>query len=212
MVAAAEFEVDPELSRWIAIVKSGRYTIHRPLLVGATLAGRPELERAFEEYGDALGEAFQLRDDLIDAFGDSSATGKPTGLDVEQHKMTLLMGLAMDRDRRTREIVLGAGHDPAELRAAGQVRHGGMLRLAVLGREDADELNDRRRSLHLRPAAQMHLAHDRAAQFMLAQHSSPLRNRARFLDRMPVHRNMPKSTTAGTLPAAASWPKVQWRG
>lgn len=116
VVAAAEFEVDPELSRWIAIVKSGRYTIHRPLLVGATLAGRPELERAFEEYGDALGEAFQLRDDLIDAFGDSSATGKPTGLDVEQHKMTLLMGLAMDRDRRTREIVLGAGHDPAELR------------------------------------------------------------------------------------------------
>jgi geranylgeranyl diphosphate synthase type I len=116
VVAAAEFAVDPELSRWIAIVKSGRYTIHRPLLVGATLAGRPELEGAFEEYGDALGEAFQLRDDLIDAFGDSGTTGKPAGLDIEQHKMTLLMGLAMDRDQRTRDLVLGADHDPDELR------------------------------------------------------------------------------------------------
>jgi geranylgeranyl diphosphate synthase type I len=116
VMAAAEFCVDPELSRWIAIVKSGRYTIYRPMLVGATLAGRPELEGAFEVYGDALGEAFQLRDDLIDAFGDSDATGKPTGLDIEQHKMTLLMGLAMDRDQRTRELVLGADPDPAEVR------------------------------------------------------------------------------------------------
>ena len=116
VVTAAEFCVDPELSRWIAIVKSGRYTIHRPLLLGAILAGRPELEEAFETYGDALGEAFQLRDDLIDAFGDADAVGKPTGLDIEQHKMTLLMGLAMDRDQRTREFVLGAGTDPAEVR------------------------------------------------------------------------------------------------
>ncbi|MFL6056975.1 MAG: polyprenyl synthetase family protein [Actinoallomurus sp.] len=116
VVAAAEFSVDPELSRWIAIAKSGRYTIHRPLLLGATLAGRPELEGAFEEYGDALGEAFQLRDDLIDVFGDSAATGKPTGLDIEQHKMTLLMGLAMDRDPRTREFMLAADRDPAEVR------------------------------------------------------------------------------------------------
>lgn len=116
MVAAAEFSVDPELSRWIAIAKSGRYTIHRPLLVGATLAGRPELEGAFEEYGDALGEAFQLRDDLIDAFGDSGVTGKPTGLDVERHKMTVLMGLAMDRDQRTRGSVPGADRDAEERR------------------------------------------------------------------------------------------------
>ncbi|MDN3353226.1 polyprenyl synthetase family protein [Actinomadura sp. DC4] len=116
VVVAAEFSADVALSRWIAVVKSGRYTIHRPLLIGATLAGRPELEGAFEAYGDALGEAFQLRDDLMDAFGDSDATGKPVGLDIEQHKMTLLMGLAMDRDRRTREFVLGAERDPAEVR------------------------------------------------------------------------------------------------
>lgn len=116
LVAAAEFSIDPELSRWIAVTKSGRYTIHRPLTVGAGLAGRAELAPAFEAYGDALGEAFQLRDDLIDAFGDAGETGKPGGLDVERHKMTLLLGLAMRRDPRVRDLVVGAGRDPGKLR------------------------------------------------------------------------------------------------
>jgi geranylgeranyl diphosphate synthase type I len=117
LVAAAEFSADPELSRWIAITKSGRYTIHRPLLLGAAVAGRAELAAAFGTYGDALGEAFQLRDDLIDAFGDPGETGKPAGLDVERHKMTLLLSLAMRRDPRVRDLVLGTGPDPVRLRA-----------------------------------------------------------------------------------------------
>lgn len=116
--AAAEFSVDPALSRLIAVIKSGRYTIHRPLLVGATLAGRPDLGTAFEAYGDALGEAFQLRDDLMDAFGDRSETGKPHGLDFRQHKMTLLQGLAIQRDPALRDVVLGPDRDLAEIRAA----------------------------------------------------------------------------------------------
>lgn len=103
--AAAEFTVDTDLARWIAVSKSGRYTIHRPLLLGATIAGRPGLAPVFEEYGVALGEAFQLRDDLIDTFGDSEAAGKPVGLDFRQHKMTLLLALALQRDERVRGLV-----------------------------------------------------------------------------------------------------------
>ncbi|WP_218578687.1 polyprenyl synthetase family protein [Phytohabitans houttuyneae] len=98
VAAAADFPIDPELARWIAVAKSGRYTIHRPLEVGAAIAGRPDLADAFEAYGAAIGEAFQLRDDLMDAFGDGQVTGKPHGLDIEQHRMTLLLGLAMKRD------------------------------------------------------------------------------------------------------------------
>lgn len=105
IAAAAQRTLDPELSRWIAVAKAGRYTIHRPLTIGATLAGRPELEPAFEAYGAAIGEAFQLRDDLLDAFGDTAATGKPVGLDLEQQKMTLLIALAMQRDPRVRELL-----------------------------------------------------------------------------------------------------------
>ncbi|BCB91783.1 polyprenyl synthetase family protein [Phytohabitans suffuscus] len=105
VAAAAELPVDLDLARWIAVAKSGRYTIHRPLEVGAAIAGRPELGAAFEAYGAAIGEAFQLRDDLMDAFGDGQVTGKPDGLDVEQHKMTLLLGLAMRRDLGIRDLV-----------------------------------------------------------------------------------------------------------
>ena len=118
---AAELTPDPDLARWIAVCKSGRYTIHRPLALGASLAGRPDLHAAFEAYGVAAGEAFQLRDDLLDAFGDSAATGKPAGLDVNEHKMNLLLALAVARDARVARLVAdgrNGGWDPARLHAA----------------------------------------------------------------------------------------------
>lgn len=105
LAVAAESLVDPEISRWIAVCKSGRYSIHRPLLLGAAVAGRKDLAPVFEEYGEALGEAFQLRDDMIDAFGDGDVAGKPVGLDLQQHKMTLLVSLAVRRDATVRRLV-----------------------------------------------------------------------------------------------------------
>ncbi|MFS8104413.1 polyprenyl synthetase family protein [Lentzea alba] len=105
VVAAAEFAADPLLARHIAVVKSGRYTIQRPLTLGALIAGRPDLAPAFAVYGEALGEAFQLRDDLIDAFGSSDLSGKPAGLDFAQHKMTLLISLAMRHNAEVRALV-----------------------------------------------------------------------------------------------------------
>ncbi|MFI0812384.1 4-hydroxy-3-methylbut-2-enyl diphosphate reductase [Streptomyces echinatus] len=118
---AAEVEPDPDLARWVAVCKSGRYTIHRPLALGAAIAGRPGLHAAFEAYGVAAGEAFQLRDDLLDAFGDATVTGKPTGLDLSEHKMTLLIALAAARDPRVARLLEDSRHadwNPAELRAA----------------------------------------------------------------------------------------------
>jgi geranylgeranyl diphosphate synthase type I len=112
---AAERIADPALSRWIAVCKSGRYTVHRPLALGAAIAGRLDLAPAFTRYGAALGEAFQLRDDLIDAFGDSTISGKPTGLDFAQQKMTLLVTLAMQRDERISRLLAGRSAGGATL-------------------------------------------------------------------------------------------------
>lgn len=117
VAAAAEFSVDPALSRLIALIKSGRYTIHRPLVVGASAAGRADLAPALAEYGEAVGEAFQLRDDLLDAFGDAAQTGKTAGLDFSQHKMTLLLGWAMQRDAHIHGLITEPGHTPDEVRA-----------------------------------------------------------------------------------------------
>lgn len=118
---AAELQPDPDLARWVAVCKSGRYTIHRPLALGASIAGRPELQGTFEEYGVTAGEAFQLRDDLLDAFGDAETTGKPTGLDLIEHKMTLLVALGAAKDPVVARIVEDGREtewDPDELREA----------------------------------------------------------------------------------------------
>ncbi|MER0246444.1 polyprenyl synthetase family protein [Streptomyces sp. HSW2009] len=104
--AAARFQPDIPLARWIALFKSGRYTVYRPLSVGAMLAGgSPALLAPFEEYGLALGEAFQLRDDLLDAFGETDVTGKPARLDFKQHKMTLLMSFALQDEPEVKALV-----------------------------------------------------------------------------------------------------------
>ncbi|WP_017623806.1 polyprenyl synthetase family protein [Nocardiopsis chromatogenes] len=116
VAVAAESVVDPGLSRWIAVCKSGRYSIHRPLLLGASLTGRTDLAPVFERYGEALGEAFQLRDDLIDAYGDGGAAGKPVGLDLERNKMTLLLAMAVRRDPDVRTLVSAQEWDVPALR------------------------------------------------------------------------------------------------
>ncbi|MEV4555917.1 polyprenyl synthetase family protein [Kitasatospora sp. NPDC049285] len=76
--------------------KSAKYTIERPLQVGALLAGAgPDLVEALGAFGLPLGEAFQLRDDLLGVFGDPAVTGKPAGDDLREGKRTLLIAHAM---------------------------------------------------------------------------------------------------------------------
>ncbi len=78
--------------RW----KSAKYTVEHPLLIGAALAGAgPEHREALSAYGLPLGEAFQLRDDVLGVFGDPSVTGKPTGDDLREGKRTMLVALAV---------------------------------------------------------------------------------------------------------------------
>ena len=86
---------DLQRSMKVAQYKSGKYTIERPLLIGAVLSERhsPELLRDLSNYGLPLGEAFQYRDDLLGVFGDSSLTGKPAGDDLREGKRTVLIAL-----------------------------------------------------------------------------------------------------------------------
>jgi geranylgeranyl diphosphate synthase type I len=80
----------------VARFKTANYTVEGPLHVGATAAGAPpEVLRALSAYAAPLGEAFQLRDDLLGVFGDPDETGKPAGDDLREGKRTLLVGLAM---------------------------------------------------------------------------------------------------------------------
>jgi geranylgeranyl diphosphate synthase, type I len=81
----------------VAQFKSAKYTIERPLHLGAALGhGSPELTAAFTSYGLPLGEAFQLRDDVLGVYGDPDLTGKPAGDDLREGKRTVLVAYAFD--------------------------------------------------------------------------------------------------------------------
>jgi geranylgeranyl diphosphate synthase type I len=83
--------------RRIARLKSGGYTVEKPMLIGAALAAAtPEVETALSMFGVVLGEAFQLRDDVLGAFGDPGATGKDADGDLREGKRTVLVARALE--------------------------------------------------------------------------------------------------------------------
>jgi len=96
----------PTLDRVLAVSrrKSGNYTVRRPLEMGAAMAGCDESILAMlGGYGDAIGEAFQMRDDLLGIFGSPAVTGKPSGSDLLERKATTVVAAAYhlaDRGRR----------------------------------------------------------------------------------------------------------------
>lgn len=82
----------------VARYKSGKYTIERPLHFGAALGSKdPEqLMNSYSSYGLPLGEAFQLRDDVLGIFGNPAETGKPAGDDLRESKRTVLLAKTME--------------------------------------------------------------------------------------------------------------------
>ncbi|NQW73060.1 MAG: polyprenyl synthetase family protein [Actinobacteria bacterium] len=100
--------------------KSAKYTIERPLHIGAALAGAsPELTNAYTSYGLPLGEAFQMRDDVLGVFGDPKETGKPAGDDLREGKRTVLIATALDRATKTQATVIRTHLGDPDLDAAG---------------------------------------------------------------------------------------------
>ena len=94
LAGTARQDHSAEIARTTAVLKSGRYTVTGPLRLGAALAGQAELPADLVRYGDLVGEAFQLRDDLLGVFGDPARTGKPVGEDLRSGKPTLLIAYA----------------------------------------------------------------------------------------------------------------------
>lgn len=78
--------------------KTAKYSVQRPVQIGAALAGAGEdVLSPLADYGSWLGRAFQFRDDLLGVFGDEGTTGKPTGGDLREGKRTLLLAMALDQ-------------------------------------------------------------------------------------------------------------------
>ncbi len=101
--------------------KSAKYTVERPLHLGAALAGADDsVISALSEVALPLGEAFQLRDDVLGVFGDPGVTGKPAGDDLREGKRTVLVAraaeLGTEADRAQLARTLGTSDGVAGLR------------------------------------------------------------------------------------------------
>jgi geranylgeranyl diphosphate synthase, type I len=86
---AVKSSIDEAEARNVARMKSGRYSVREPLLIGAALASDRPIA-PLERFGELVGEAFQLRDDLLGTFGDPSITGKPVDSDIREGKKHVL--------------------------------------------------------------------------------------------------------------------------
>ncbi len=117
---------DLEACERICRYKSGKYTIERPLHLGAALAAPDRADELFgplSNYGLPLGDAFQMRDDVMGAFGDEAATGKPVGGDLVEGKPTPLLARAYRRaDPAQREVLDEVGSPELDAAAIARIQ------------------------------------------------------------------------------------------
>lgn len=106
--------IDVDRARRVIRAKSARYSVEHPLAIGAAMAGADDATLSrLRAVGLPIGEAFQLRDDVLGVFGDPDTTGKPAGDDLREGKRTVLVTLAMTLANETDRLTLrGAVGNP----------------------------------------------------------------------------------------------------
>ena len=117
LLGSAQRERDLAKAERVCRYKSGKYTIERPLHLGASLAAPEQADVLLDQlskFGLPLGDAFQMRDDVLGAFGDDaeSLTGKPIGDDLREGKPTPLLAMVYERASATQREVLNKVGDP----------------------------------------------------------------------------------------------------
>ncbi len=129
-VGSAQRERSKIATELVCRYKSAKYTIERPLHVGAVAADvacGTSLLPMFSAYGLPLGDAFQMRDDMLGAFGDTSSTGKPVGGDFIEGKPTPLLALACELansdQRKVLDTVGSPGLTPSDIAQIQSVVH-----------------------------------------------------------------------------------------
>ncbi|WEB45116.1 polyprenyl synthetase family protein [Streptomyces yunnanensis] len=155
----------PDLERALAIIryKTAKYTCESPLHIGAVLGGAPaRLLRELTDYAVPLGEAFQLRDDLLGVFGNPKVTGKSHVEDLREGKHTMLVALALRDASPAHATVLRRLIGNPHLTAADATQIRNILTVTGARTHVENMISERRaRALHLlgsartiRPAAQ----------------------------------------------------------
>lgn len=126
VLGSARREFTTSTASRIALFKTAKYTVERPLHIGA-LIGNPDVPQrvidALSAFGVSLGIAFQMRDDVLGVFGEPNVTGKPAGDDLRESKPTALVASAIaDSDGEQREVLDQIGDPGLDDRAIDEIR------------------------------------------------------------------------------------------
>ncbi|MGL4743683.1 MAG: polyprenyl synthetase family protein [Dermatophilaceae bacterium] len=123
----------------IARFKSGRYTVTRPLHLGALVAGcEPDRVARLVTWGDLVGDAFAVRDDVLGVWGDPAHTGKPAGDDLRSGKPTVLLCWADELlPRAARPLLDACDAGTLDVNGVAQLRVA-MAECGVLDRAEAE--------------------------------------------------------------------------
>jgi octaprenyl-diphosphate synthase len=110
---------------YYALIRSKTASLMSAACEVGSIAGAREHREALIKYGDSLGMAFQIADDLIDYTEAQETTGKPTGLDLKEHKVTLPLIAAlrvMSQPERAKVEALFANEAPGDEEVAEVIR------------------------------------------------------------------------------------------
>jgi geranylgeranyl diphosphate synthase type I len=114
-VGSAYRERSTHFAELVCRYKSAKYTIERPLHLGAIAADAvrgQQLQPMLSAYGLPLGDAFQMRDDVLGVFGDEQTVGKPVGGDFREGKPTPMLAYAYEHaDAAQRKLLDTVGSD-----------------------------------------------------------------------------------------------------
>ena len=115
LLGAASRAAEPERIWRVMAMKTAKYTVERPLRMGAAAAGTDNewIVETLGSFGEMLGIAFQLRDDVLGVFGHPEVTGKPVGDDLREGKSTMLVAHAQERADAPQRAVLDRIGDPS---------------------------------------------------------------------------------------------------
>jgi geranylgeranyl diphosphate synthase type I len=87
--------------------KTAQYTIVAPLTMGAMLGGATdEVLEKIKLFGEQLGVAFQIQDDILGVFGDETTIGKSTTSDIKENKSTLLFTYSLQHANAAQGVIL----------------------------------------------------------------------------------------------------------
>ena len=134
---------------YFALIRSKTAVLISAACETGALCGASRYRSALARYGELLGMAFQIADDILDYTSDSAVTGKPSGLDLREHKVTLPLILALpqiDAASRPRVEELFATEEPDDQLIADVVSivadAGGIERAHQRGEQFAQEAEE----------------------------------------------------------------------